>query len=123
LARCSSRLAVYLHIFLFFVPASFAPAFLLSHNGRPHAIPSWRICNRNRNKVEIEPLAKFSRGELIWEEAMQEIASRCDERFAARLRWAAWLQRALFKPLARSVLMFLAARSEWLWREIFQRTR
>jgi len=74
-------------------------------------------------ELAIEPLAKFSRGELIWEEAMQEIASRCDERFAARLRWAAWLQRALFKPLARSVLMFLTARSEWLWREIFQRTR
>ena len=68
-------------------------------------------------------VAKFSRRELAWTGARQEIASRCDERFAARLRWAAWLQRALFQPRARSVLMFLAARSEWSWRGIFERTR
>jgi flavin-dependent dehydrogenase len=74
-------------------------------------------------ELAIEPLATFSHGELTWEEATQEIASRCDERFAARLRWAAWLQRALFQPRVRSVLMFLSARSEWLWRGIFKRTR
>ena len=74
-------------------------------------------------ELAIDPLAKFSRGDLPWARATQEIASRCDERFAARLRWAAWLQRALFQPPARSVLMFLAARSEWFWRGIFERTR
>jgi 2-polyprenyl-6-methoxyphenol hydroxylase-like FAD-dependent oxidoreductase len=74
-------------------------------------------------ELAIEPLAKFSRGELTWAEATQETASRCDMRFTARLRWAAWLQRALFQPCARSVLMFLTARSDWLWREIFERTR
>ena len=74
-------------------------------------------------ELAVEPLAKFSRGELTWPEATQEIASRCDERFTARLRWAAWLQRALFQPRARSVLMFLAARSEWFWRGTFERTR
>jgi flavin-dependent dehydrogenase len=74
-------------------------------------------------ELAIEPLAKFSHDELTWARATQEIASRCDERFAARVRWAAWLQRALFQPRARSVLMFLAARSEWFWRAIFERTR
>jgi flavin-dependent dehydrogenase len=74
-------------------------------------------------ELAIESLAEFSRGELTWAGATQEIASRCDERFAERLRWAAWLQRALFQPHARPVLMFLAARSKWLWRGIFKRTR
>jgi len=74
-------------------------------------------------ELATEPLAQFSRGDLSWAEAQQEIARRCDQKFATRLRWAAWLQRALFQPAARSVLMFLAAHSEWFWRGIFQRTR
>jgi flavin-dependent dehydrogenase len=74
-------------------------------------------------ELAIEPLAKFSRGDLTWAEARQEIASRCDQRFTSRLRWAAWLQRALFQPQARLALMFLAARSEWFWRGMFERTR
>jgi flavin-dependent dehydrogenase len=74
-------------------------------------------------ELAMDPLANFSRGNVTWARATQEIASRCDERFSARLRWAAWLQRALFQPHARSVLMFLAARSEWLWRGMFERTR
>jgi flavin-dependent dehydrogenase len=74
-------------------------------------------------ELAMEPLAKFSRGEASWAGATQEIAARCDERFGARLRWAACLQRVLFQPRARPVLMFLAARSEWFWRGIFERTR
>jgi flavin-dependent dehydrogenase len=74
-------------------------------------------------ELATEPLAKFSRGDLSWAEARQEIARRCDQRFTPRLRWAAWLQRALFEPTARSVLMFLAARSGLFWRGIFKRTR
>jgi flavin-dependent dehydrogenase len=74
-------------------------------------------------ELAIEPLARFSRGDLTWAGARQEITRRFDQRFAARLRWAAWLQRALFQPPARSVLMFLAAHSEWFWRKTFERTR
>jgi 2-polyprenyl-6-methoxyphenol hydroxylase-like FAD-dependent oxidoreductase len=74
-------------------------------------------------ELATAPLAKFSRGDLSWAEARQEIAWRCDERFTSRLRWAAWLQWALFQPCARSVLMVLTARSEWFWRGIFERTR
>jgi menaquinone-9 beta-reductase len=74
-------------------------------------------------ELAIEPLTIFSRGELAWTEAQQEIASACDKRFTARLRWAAWLQRALFQPVARPALLRLAARSDRLWRGIFTRTR
>jgi len=74
-------------------------------------------------ELAIEPLAKFSRSELTWAGARQEMARGSDQRFAARLRWAAWLQRALFQPSVRSVLMVLAARSEWFWRGMFERTR
>jgi 2-polyprenyl-6-methoxyphenol hydroxylase-like FAD-dependent oxidoreductase len=74
-------------------------------------------------ELAIEPLAKFSRGALTWAEAQTEIASRCDRKFASRLRWAARLQSALFQPRVRSVLMFVARRSEWFWRGIFERTR
>ncbi len=74
-------------------------------------------------ELAVEPLARFSREELTWIQAQREIASACDHRFSARLRWAAWLQQALFHPTARSALLFLAARSEWLWRKMFERTR
>ena len=74
-------------------------------------------------ELAIEPLAEFSCGQLTWDGARHEIATRCDKRFTPRLRWAAWVQRALFQPPARAALMFLAARSEWFWRGIFGRTR
>lgn len=74
-------------------------------------------------ELAIEPLAKFCRGDLTWTQAQQHIAEACDTKFTRRLRWAAWLQRALFQAPARSALLFLAARSEWFWRGIFERTR
>ena len=74
-------------------------------------------------ELAIEPLVKFSRDDLTWTQAQQEIASACDHRFSARLRWASWLQQALFHPTARSALLFLATRSERLWRGLFERTR
>ena len=74
-------------------------------------------------ELAVETLVKFSRGDVTWLQARREIARRCDQSFAPRLRWAAWLQRALFQPCVRSALLFLAARSEWIWRGIFARTR
>ena len=74
-------------------------------------------------ELAIEPLAKFSRGELTWTQAQSEIARSCDRRFTPRLRWAAWLQGALFQPAARSMLLFVAGRSAWFWRLIFEQTR
>lgn len=74
-------------------------------------------------ELALNPLVKFSRGELTWTLAQQEFARTCDHTFTRRLRWAAWLQRALFLPPARSALSFLAARSERCWRGLFERTR
>ena len=74
-------------------------------------------------ELAIEPLTRFSRGDLSWSQAQQEIALACDLQFSRRLRWAAWLQRALFQPLVRSSLLFLAARSPGIWRGMFKRTR
>jgi menaquinone-9 beta-reductase len=74
-------------------------------------------------ELAVAPLTKFSRGDLSWAEARQEMAVHFDQRFASRLHWAARLQWALFQPRARSVLIVLAARSEWFWRWIFERTR
>lgn len=74
-------------------------------------------------ELAIEPLAKFSCGDLAWEQARQEIARGCDQTFASRLRWAAWLQRTLFQPQTRPAMLFLAARSERIWKWIFARTR
>lgn len=74
-------------------------------------------------ELAIEPLAQFSRGALPWARTQPEIASACDHRFTPRLRWAAWMQWALFQPPARAALLFLAARSDWCWRAMFGRTR
>lgn len=74
-------------------------------------------------ELAIEPLARFSRGELSWSQAQQEIALACDLQFAQRLRWAAWLQQALFQTFLRSSLVFLAAHSSRIWHGMFARTR
>jgi flavin-dependent dehydrogenase len=74
-------------------------------------------------ELATEPLSQFSRGEITWAEAQNEIATGCDNRFTSRLRWAAWLQWALFHPAARSALLFLGSRSDGLWRGLFGRTR
>ena len=74
-------------------------------------------------ELALDPLVKFSRGQLAWTQAQQEFALTCDSSFTPRLRWAAWLQRALVLPPARSALFFLAARIECCWRGLFKRTR
>lgn len=74
-------------------------------------------------ELAIEPLTQFSQGGLPWAEARNEIAGACDIRFTRRLRWAAWLQGLLFRPQARSVMFFVAARSNGFWRGMFNRTR
>jgi len=74
-------------------------------------------------ELAVEPLARFSGGGPAWAETQRQMARVCDAAFAGRLRWAAWVQRALFAPPARAALLFLAARSESLWRGLFGRTR
>ena len=74
-------------------------------------------------ELAIEPLVKFSRGDLVWTQAQQQIAKTCDKKFTQRLRWAAWLQGMLFQSTMRSALLFLGSRSDRLWHKFFERTR
>ena len=74
-------------------------------------------------ELALDPIESFSRGTLTWAQVLEEIARNSDLTFRSRLRWAGWLQRALFYPPARSALAFLAARSQWCWHSAFQRTR
>jgi menaquinone-9 beta-reductase len=74
-------------------------------------------------ELAVGPLARFSRGEIGWNEAQGILAAACDQRFAPRLRWAGWLQRALFFPPARRTLLILARCSGRVWQSAFSRTR
>ena len=69
------------------------------------------------------PLAAYSRDEISWTQAQQEIARACDENFSSRLRWANWLQRFLLSSFLPNPIKSFAARSDWFWRFAFQRTR
>ncbi len=70
-----------------------------------------------------EPLASYSRGDVLWENARLAVARRCDAGFARRLSWASRLQRILMLRGSREALLMLAGRSEWLWRAFFLKTR
>jgi len=74
-------------------------------------------------ELAMVPLAAWSRGESSWNKARQQIARDCDAAFARRLAWAKWLQRIILAPALQSPLVGLVARSDWLWRMAFERTR
>jgi flavin-dependent dehydrogenase len=74
-------------------------------------------------ELAVAPLAAWSRGEISWSVARQEIARACDDQFSRRLRWAHWLQRLVLTPALQNPLTFLAARSDGFWRMAFERTR
>lgn len=74
-------------------------------------------------EIAIDPLARWSRGELSWIEAQQQIARGCDATFARRLAWAKWLQRILLTPALQNPLITVAARSDRFWRAAFECTR
>jgi flavin-dependent dehydrogenase len=74
-------------------------------------------------EMAMAPLAAWSRGESSWNEARQRIARDCDAAFARRLAWAKWLQRIVLMPALQNPLVALAARGDWFWRIVFERTR
>jgi len=74
-------------------------------------------------EIAMGPLAAYSHGETTWNAAQQTIARRCDEAFAQRLEWAAWLQRMMFMPRLQTALVMVAPRWLWLWRLLLERTR
>jgi hypothetical protein len=74
-------------------------------------------------EIAIEPLCRYSRGEINWPEARDTIARACDTAFADRLTWARRLQWLMFSPLPRSPLGKLLLHSDALWNLMFAKTR
>ena len=74
-------------------------------------------------EMAIGPLAAYSRGEISWSEARQDVAAACDRAFARRLAWARWLQWMMFAPVLRSCAGSRVLRSQLLWRVLFTHTR
>ncbi len=74
-------------------------------------------------EIAAEPLAEFSVGRRTWTDFQHEIARRCDQTFARRLRWAARLQSLLFHRSCASALVWTAPRWRWMWNGLFAATR
>jgi menaquinone-9 beta-reductase len=74
-------------------------------------------------EIAIEPLSRYSRGEINWSETRDTIARACDEAFAERLTWARRLQWLMFSPLVRTPIGKVLLRSDSLWRFLFAKTR
>jgi 2-polyprenyl-6-methoxyphenol hydroxylase-like FAD-dependent oxidoreductase len=74
-------------------------------------------------ELAVEPLEVFSRSQLSWAQAKQQIATRCDVAFARRLAWARRLQWLMVSPALQGGLGSMLLRADWLWRLMFARTR
>jgi flavin-dependent dehydrogenase len=74
-------------------------------------------------EIAIEPLTRYSHGEMSWPEARDAIARACDAAFAGRLTWARRLQSLMFSPLIRTPLGGLLLHSDTLWALLFRKTR
>jgi menaquinone-9 beta-reductase len=74
-------------------------------------------------ELAIKPLVAWSHGEIPWPETRSQIARCCDAAFERRLAWAKWLQRLLLTPPLQNAMVVLAARSDWFWRMVFEKTR
>jgi flavin-dependent dehydrogenase len=74
-------------------------------------------------EIAVTPLVSYARGEMDWPMTQSQIASRCDEKFASRLKWAQALQWILFTPLADERLARFTFGSRFLWNIWFNNTR
>jgi flavin-dependent dehydrogenase len=74
-------------------------------------------------EIAIDPLSRYSRGEMTWPEARDTIAQKCDAAFAERLTWAHRLQWLMFSPLLRTPLARVLLHSDAVWNFMFARTR
>jgi menaquinone-9 beta-reductase len=74
-------------------------------------------------EMAIEPLTAYSRGQINWAQAQQQIALRCDAAFSRRLAWARVLQWMMVSPAIQSSVGKFLLGSDWLWRLMFTQTR
>lgn len=71
----------------------------------------------------VEPLVRWSEGELRWEAAVKEVRRRHRRRFAGRLRWSWLLHGLLLSGSARQVSLGLV-RQGWLpFEAVYRRLR
>jgi flavin-dependent dehydrogenase len=73
--------------------------------------------------LAVEPVHEFSRGRINWTEARRLVAALCDRGFRRRLQWASAVQRLLFLPATRAMLVRIVPGQLWLWQLLFSRTR
>ncbi len=74
-------------------------------------------------ELSLEPLERYSTGKISWAQAQQTIAERCDATFQPRLRWARFLQAALFRPALLRITLLVGSRFPGFWPLFFSQTR
>ena len=74
-------------------------------------------------EIALDPLCRYSRGNMTWPEARDAIARACDTAFAARLTWAHRLQWLMFSSVTRSPLGKMLLHSDTVWNFMFAKTR
>jgi 2-polyprenyl-6-methoxyphenol hydroxylase-like FAD-dependent oxidoreductase len=73
--------------------------------------------------IAVQPLQAYARGDSSWQTAQVTIARECDTSFRQRLLWARWLHLFMFHPVSRGKLSTLLLNSDWVWDQVFRRTR
>jgi 2-polyprenyl-6-methoxyphenol hydroxylase-like FAD-dependent oxidoreductase len=74
-------------------------------------------------RLALDPLVDYSEGRVEWNVTKKKIADACDKKFLPRLRWAHWLQQALFwAPSQRLLLSAIELRADF-WPTLFAKTR
>lgn len=74
-------------------------------------------------ELALDPLERFSRNRIEWDDARRMTIDRLTQAFAWRLRVAWWIQQSLFRPSLRRVLLPLFRRHTRLRGLLFDRTR
>jgi hypothetical protein len=74
-------------------------------------------------EIAIDPLCRYSRGEINWPEVRDAIASACNAAFAERLIWARRLQWLMLSPVLRTPLAKILLNSDTVWNFMFAKTR
>ncbi len=74
-------------------------------------------------ELAVDPLTRYSRGEIEWPQARRDIARACHQRFATRLRAATLLHKIIFYSTGRRLLPPLLARFPSMSGWLFDQTR
>jgi flavin-dependent dehydrogenase len=73
--------------------------------------------------IALDPITAYADGETSWDGARSAIARTCAAAFRQRLFWARWLQAIMFGSAFQGTLGATLLNCNWLWRQLFARTR